>query len=293
MLTLLDPAEVGQRLERLIAKHKGKDISVAEIKRRIFETGNEDVMRESNLFHKWWINCFRRVDETALNELMQAFQDAWNSFPHSSLDGKSPQQVVQEEAKKDPERMQKGNRNDPMPDVTVGGVTMSWDDHWKMIRRMEERQKPFKRWIEERALPGYRKFLGAKYKTKKSIEKHYDVADYFLQRVLHVGFLDFEHIRPAFAVWEFPDWWPSHILYSNLTQDQVWSSLCDFLWFAEIVLHRSIPGVWEEAAGEEMSLDGRIVPPSLHATHIPKVGRNDPCPCGSGGKYKKCHGKSA
>jgi len=22
-----------------------------------------------------------------------------------------------------------------------------------------------------------------------------------------------------------------------------------------------------------------------------KVGRNDPCPCGSGRKYKKCHGK--
>jgi len=24
--------------------------------------------------------------------------------------------------------------------------------------------------------------------------------------------------------------------------------------------------------------------------HEPKVGRNDPCPCGSGKKYKKCHG---
>ena len=23
----------------------------------------------------------------------------------------------------------------------------------------------------------------------------------------------------------------------------------------------------------------------------PKVGRNDPCPCGSGKKYKKCHGQ--
>ena len=23
---------------------------------------------------------------------------------------------------------------------------------------------------------------------------------------------------------------------------------------------------------------------------IPKVGRNEPCPCGSGKKYKKCHG---
>ncbi|MBK8140469.1 MAG: SEC-C domain-containing protein [Chitinophagaceae bacterium] len=25
----------------------------------------------------------------------------------------------------------------------------------------------------------------------------------------------------------------------------------------------------------------------------PKVGRNDPCPCGSGKKYKQCHGKEA
>ena len=25
--------------------------------------------------------------------------------------------------------------------------------------------------------------------------------------------------------------------------------------------------------------------------HVPKVGRNDPCPCGSGKKYKHCHGK--
>ena len=26
---------------------------------------------------------------------------------------------------------------------------------------------------------------------------------------------------------------------------------------------------------------------------MPRVGRNDPCPCGSGKKYKQCHGKLA
>ncbi|MCY7310113.1 MAG: SEC-C domain-containing protein [Chitinophagaceae bacterium] len=26
---------------------------------------------------------------------------------------------------------------------------------------------------------------------------------------------------------------------------------------------------------------------------VPKVGRNDPCPCGSGKKYKQCHGKDS
>jgi preprotein translocase subunit SecA len=29
------------------------------------------------------------------------------------------------------------------------------------------------------------------------------------------------------------------------------------------------------------------------ADQVPRVGRNDPCPCGSGKKYKQCHGKLA
>lgn len=29
----------------------------------------------------------------------------------------------------------------------------------------------------------------------------------------------------------------------------------------------------------------------LQEMKVEKVGRNDPCPCGSGEKYKKCHGK--
>ncbi|MFO1293858.1 MAG: preprotein translocase subunit SecA [Rubrivivax sp.] len=33
--------------------------------------------------------------------------------------------------------------------------------------------------------------------------------------------------------------------------------------------------------------------PSTVAAAVPKVGRNDPCPCGSGRKYKHCHGKLA
>jgi preprotein translocase subunit SecA len=33
--------------------------------------------------------------------------------------------------------------------------------------------------------------------------------------------------------------------------------------------------------------------PATRAAEVPKVGRNDPCPCGSGRKYKQCHGKLA
>ena len=36
--------------------------------------------------------------------------------------------------------------------------------------------------------------------------------------------------------------------------------------------------------------DGEIQRPAPIARSAPKVGRNDPCPCGSGKKYKKCCG---
>jgi len=33
--------------------------------------------------------------------------------------------------------------------------------------------------------------------------------------------------------------------------------------------------------------------PATLVAEVPKVGRNDPCPCGSGKKYKQCHGRLA
>jgi SEC-C motif-containing protein len=36
--------------------------------------------------------------------------------------------------------------------------------------------------------------------------------------------------------------------------------------------------------------EGDIVPKTV-VRSSPKVGRNDPCPCGSGKKYKHCHGR--
>jgi preprotein translocase subunit SecA len=47
------------------------------------------------------------------------------------------------------------------------------------------------------------------------------------------------------------------------------------------------------AGDEEPSPDDGNAPPKQQPTvrHNEKVGRNDPCPCGSGKKYKHCHGK--
>jgi SEC-C motif-containing protein len=36
--------------------------------------------------------------------------------------------------------------------------------------------------------------------------------------------------------------------------------------------------------------DGEVAPQTIIRSG-PKVGRNDPCPCGSGKKYKHCHGR--
>ncbi len=37
--------------------------------------------------------------------------------------------------------------------------------------------------------------------------------------------------------------------------------------------------------------DGEMIKPKPMVRDTPKVGRNEPCPCGSGQKYKKCHGR--
>ncbi|NLZ10692.1 MAG: preprotein translocase subunit SecA [Alcaligenaceae bacterium] len=42
-------------------------------------------------------------------------------------------------------------------------------------------------------------------------------------------------------------------------------------------------------SGEDPGLPEEAIP----AGDVPRVGRNDPCPCGSGKKYKHCHGKLA
>ena len=45
----------------------------------------------------------------------------------------------------------------------------------------------------------------------------------------------------------------------------------------------------QRAAMRSQNVDAK---PETIRRDKPKVGRNDPCPCGSGKKYKQCHGKS-
>lgn len=46
---------------------------------------------------------------------------------------------------------------------------------------------------------------------------------------------------------------------------------------------KKIEGIW-------YFQDGKLVGKEPYIRSTPKIGRNDPCPCGSGKKYKKCCG---
>ena len=59
----------------------------------------------------------------------------------------------------------------------------------------------------------------------------------------------------------------------------------------ETVPHADVSNVKYQHAGYDEALADENDDPQQPAHNGPKVGRNDPCPCGSGKKYKHCHGK--
>ncbi|HFE48116.1 MAG TPA: YchJ family protein [Chromatiaceae bacterium] len=55
-----------------------------------------------------------------------------------------------------------------------------------------------------------------------------------------------------------------------------------------IVRHHEI-STFQRVAGDWYFVEGEVLPSGV-PSDAAKVGRNDPCPCGSGRKYKKCCG---
>jgi preprotein translocase subunit SecA len=55
--------------------------------------------------------------------------------------------------------------------------------------------------------------------------------------------------------------------------------------FAEAALAPSVRGDWSQETA--------VARNPQDPTSWGKVGRNEPCPCGSGKKYKHCHGRYA
>ncbi|MFH0820188.1 MAG: hypothetical protein V1908_00275 [Candidatus Peregrinibacteria bacterium] len=225
------PKQAETNLNALFKKYGiHRKINVEQIKKWIWNEKGKG-MEAVNKYNKKCLQLFpepKDIDE--MNDILQIFVDAWNYFPHKELGGRSPNEVLQEEMKKMPKE---DREKRDMPKVSVGGMEMEWEEYWQMLKEMEREQKPFKRWIEGDALPKYKKYLEQMVKGEKNREKHYDVAERFFDRVLHVGFLELARIRPAFIQEEFPHWWPTHIMYSNLTPKQVAQSLRILFTFIE------------------------------------------------------------
>ncbi|MBT9174244.1 MAG: hypothetical protein DDT21_02656 [Syntrophomonadaceae bacterium] len=91
---------VEENLQKLINKyHLSEKITVEMIKEWIYNEEGKG-SKPFNDFTKKCLNYFSVVsDIDELNEILQFFIEAWNSFPHKSLGGKSPYQMMMENRK--------------------------------------------------------------------------------------------------------------------------------------------------------------------------------------------------
>jgi uncharacterized protein len=72
-------------------------------------------------------------------------------------------------------------------------------------------------------------------------------------------------------------------------EDAIMTEAADFIPDCVLV----IAAYWRGKGPRQVSMPFTAGPPPEPQRASPKVGRNDPCPCGSGKKFKKCCGKAA
>ena len=82
--------------------------------------------------------------------------------------------------------------------------------------------------------------------------------------------------------------------------ERIQDRVVKYLWKMEVVLEQEqaeVPRVQrispQKPKQQPMYFSGGNVEPQTVKRKEAKVGRNEPCPCGSGKKYKKCHGAAA
>ena len=81
------------------------------------------------------------------------------------------------------------------------------------------------------------------------------------------------------------------------TMDRIKEEVVEFLFRMQIQKQEPSEAAYEEARPQQQNVvehrgkeDDSAAKPETVRRDEKKVGRNDPCPCGSGKKYKKCHG---
>ena len=234
------PQEALKNLIELIDKKKPKGLTVAMVKKMVEEESDDPKMSINSYTMKTMKGFQNEKSVDELNKIMGIFMDFWNYWPHKSLGNKSPSDLVTEEMEK-----QKGCPT-KMEDikVRVGGAEMSLVNYELMLKRMEESQKPFKNWLEEKFKPDYFAYLENKY-SKKVYETRRDVCDLFFDRCLYLGFTDLERIRPEYAIFEFPYWWQTHVMWDNLSEARISGYVEDMFVFIYDKYGREVRGLFE------------------------------------------------
>lgn len=104
---------------------------------------------------------------------------------------------------------------------------------------------------------------------------------------------------PELAAWtedakndaEYRRDWYSHPIRRR---DDGWEDAERWAWIGDEIYDNDFDDGFEaefkddEAANDEAEDEVVAWPPAIIVRQSPKIGRNDPCPCGSGKKYKKC-----
>jgi N-acetyl-gamma-glutamylphosphate reductase len=158
-----------------------------------------------------------------------------------------------------------------------------WQDKMNKSENGEVQRKFYEQYIAKET-DAYKSILGAEQKELSGTVK--ELAEKFsMDSVTFTGFLDGINTSLTQQL-ELEDVTEESVIDAGIDYEKLYYNMmkvkADWLY--------SLPE-WDNIFSEEKQKELRM---KLHEdSHITvdKIGRNDPCPCGSGKKYKKCCGK--
>lgn len=158
-----------------------------------------------------------------------------------------------------------------------------WQDKMNKSENAEVQREFYEQYIAKET-DAYKSILGAEQKELSGTVK--ELAEKFsMDSVTFTGFLDGINTSLTQQL-ELEDVTEESVIDAEIDYEKLYYNMmkvkADWLY--------SLPE-WDNIFSEEKQKELRM---KLHEdSHITvdKVGRNDPCPCGSGKKYKKCCGK--
>ncbi len=220
---------IRKELNGVLAEFKlSTQLSVDDIIDLVYHAGERWRDKAHLQFQKEISKKLSRVrDQEHVFTILELSFQCWNYFPHKDL-GKTPFELTQEFA---PKKSATKPKTDPK--VIVGGREMTLAEYQTMLAEMEKVQIPFKAWLFEKILPAYKEYLESRYK-QKTIKKHYLVASILFERILTIGFISPEHVRPDFLYEEFPAWWQTHVMFGDYNETTIENSVMELMYFIEV-----------------------------------------------------------